>query len=139
MGYMTAQGLLKTLLLTVTGFNSTDVTEGDYRVLDKNPTYAAVLTPGALPEIDLAGMVRSFAYEGVIDLFTRFVDDTSYSTFGTFRDLVIDKLNDNPALSDTYFMMTLRSDGGMEEVFFKDGGGPFFLVQRLTVTIEEQI
>jgi hypothetical protein len=138
MAYMTAQGLLKTLLLTVSGFSASDVTEGDLRVLDSGTTYKAVLFPGSIPEIDLAGMSRVIEYEAIIDLFVKFTDDTSYSAFGTFRDLVIAKLDALPALSDTYFMTRLNSDGAPIEIFDRQGAGPFFVTQRFIVTIEEQ-
>ena len=140
MTYMAAQALLKTRLLTITGsFDSTDVTEGDIRVLDNNPGNAAVLYPGGVPVFDTAIMTRSVAWEGVMDLFTRFVDDTSYSTFGTLRDAVITNLDASPCLDATYWIISITSDGDPEEVYDKQGGGPFFLWQQLRLTITEQV
>ena len=139
MAYMTAQGLLKTLLLTVTGFNTGDVTEGDLRVLDSGTTYKAVLFPGAINQIDLAGMTRTVEYECILDLFCKFTDDTSYSTFGTFRDLVIARLDANPALSADYFMIAMTSQGEPIEIYDRQGAGPFFINQRFAITIQEQV
>ena len=140
-GYMTAQGLLKTLLLTCASFGASDVTEGDFRVLDSGSTNTAVLLPGAIPNFDIAGLVRQVEYEAIMDLFTRFVDDTTYNTFGTLRDAVISTLNTGsaPALSAVYFITLLRSDSDPIELFDKQGNGPFFITQRFRITIEEQV
>ena len=140
MSYMTAQGLIKTLLLTLTStFPSGSVTEGDLRCLDTGGlTNYAVLFPGAVISYDTAtNDPRTHEWECLIDLFTRFVDDTSYSTFGTLRDTVISKLDTSQALSATYFIMRIESDGDPAELFDKIGGGPFFITQRLRVYFVE--
>jgi len=139
MGYMTAQGLLKTLLLTNSNFGASDVTEGDLSILDRGKTNMAVLFPASLPEYDLAGMVREHEWEGFIDLYTKFISDVSYSAFGTLRDSVVATLDTAKCLSAAYFMMAIASDGDPVEVFDKQGGGPFFIWQRLRLRINEQV
>jgi len=142
MGYMTAQGALKTLLLTITGttgFGANDVSEGDLRILDSGSTNLAVLFPGSVPPYDTAGMVREHEHEAIVDLFTKFVDDTAYSTFGTLRDAVIDKLDTTKVLSSVYFVTSIVSDGDPVELYDKQGGGPFFITQRLRLTIVEEV
>lgn len=139
MGYMTAQGLLKTLLLTNGNFPAGTVTEGDLSILDNGITNAAVLFPAGIGNFDLAGMTREQIWEGFIDLYTKFVDDASYSTFGTLRDSVIATLDTTKCLNDTYFMMAIASDGDPVEVYDKQGGGPFFIWQRLRLQINEQV
>ena len=140
MTYMAAQALLKTRLLTITGsFDTGEVTEGDVRILDNNPGNAAVLFPGAIPVYDTSIMQRSVAWEGVLDLFTKFVDDTSYSTFGTLRDAVISNLDASPCLDATYWVISIVSDGDPIELYDQQGAGPFYLWQRLRLTITEQV
>lgn len=140
MTYMAAQALLKTLLLTMTStFATGDVTEGDLRVLDSASSSVAVLFPGAVPFLDLANMVREHQHEGFLDLYAKFVDDTSYSTFGTLRDSVLATIAGAPCLSGTYFVTGIQSDGDPLDVYDKQGGGPFWITQRLRVTIEEQV
>lgn len=140
MSYMTAQGLIKTLLLTLTAtFNAANVTEGDLRILDNGNTNSAVLFPGALNAFDTASMTRVHEYDCIMDLFTKFVDDTSYSTFGTLRDTVIAKLDTNQALSATYFIMSVSSDGDPIELFDRQGAGPFFITQRFRIAFVENI
>ena len=139
MGYMTAQGLIKTLLLTNANFGADDVTEGDLRILDRGITNAAVLFPGTIQGLDLAGMVREDAYEGYIDLFTKFTGDEAYNTFGTLRDSVVATLDGGKCLSATHFITAISSDGDPVELYDKENRGPFFIWQRLRLTIMEQV
>lgn len=139
MSYMAAQALLKTKLLTCTSFGANDVSEGDYRVLDSGSTNTAVILPGAVPSLDVAGLVRVQEYEAIVDLFTRFIDDTSYNTFGTLRDAVLAVIIASPTLSASYFITEVRTDNDIQEVFDRQNAGPFFLMQRLRLAIEEQV
>ena len=138
MSYMTAQGLLKTLIATVTSFESGDVVEGDLRVLDHGATYACVIFPGALPGYDLASMTRVQEYEAMVDLFVRYVDTGAYSLLGTLRDAVITVLEVAPCLSETYYVTAIRGDEPVE-LYDTTGAGPFFVSQRLHMTIQEQV
>lgn len=141
-GYMPAQALLKTLLLTNASFGASDVTEGDDRILDRGITNGAVLYPGGVTEYDTAGMTRAHQWEGYIDLFTKFIDNTAYATFGTLRDSVIATIAGAPCLSSVYFVTMIRGEDGPSEVYERVNGqlmGPYFLTQRLRVTIEEQV
>lgn len=139
MTYMAAQGYLKTKLLTCASFGASDVTEGDYRVLDSGSTNAAVVIPGTVPALDVAGMVRWHEYDAIVDLFTKFIDDTSYSTFGTLRDAVLAVFITNGTLAADYFVTEIRTDGDIQEVFDRQGAGPFFLTQRFRFVIQEQV
>lgn len=137
MSYMTAQGLLKTLLLTCPSFGVSDVTEGDLRIQDTGSTNLCILFPGNLIEYDTAGMIHEHTWEAFADLFTKFVDDTSYNTFGALRDAVIATIDADPSLSETYFVTAIRGDGDPYEVRDETGGGPYFIGQRLRITIRE--
>jgi hypothetical protein len=139
MGYMTAQGLLKSLLLTNANFGTNDVTEGDLSILDSGIKNAAVLFPASLVDFDIAGMVRSHTWEGFIDLYTKFEGDGSYSAFGVLRDSVVATLDAEKCLNETYFMTAITSESDPVEVYDKLGGGPFFIWQRLRLSIDEQV
>lgn len=138
--YMTAQGLLKTLILTATTtFVTGSVTEGDYRVLDSGYTNSCVLLPGQIPNIDTAGMVREQTWVCIADVFTKFVNDGSYSTFGSTRDALVATIDAAPCLSAAYFVMGISSEGDPQEVYDTNGGGPYFVTQRLRITIQENV
>ena len=139
MSYMAAQTLLKALLVTCGSLGASNVTEGDLRVLDSGLTNTAVIFPGILPVMDLATLVRVREYEAIVDLFTKFVDDTAYSTFGTLRDAVIATIMGGRDMSGTYFITALASDGEPTELFDKQGAGPFFVNQRFRLVIQEQV
>ena len=139
MSYMAAQALLKTKLLTCNSFGASDVSECDYRILDSGSTNTAVVIPGNVPALDVAGRTRVQVYEGIVDLFTRFIDDTTYNTFGTLRDAVLAVFIASPTLSADYFITEIRTDGDISEVFDRQNAGPFFLTQRLRLVIEEQV
>lgn len=139
MSYMTAQGLIKTLLLTNTNLVSGSVTEGDYRVLDSSYTNSAVLLPGSVPSYDTSGMTRSQQWTCILDLFCRFVDDTSYASFGTLRDSVMDTIIAAPCLSAVYTITEITTDGDPVDINYKDGSGPVYVSQRLNLSIEENV
>ena len=143
MSYMAAQALLKTQLLTLTStFASTDVTEGDYRILDGGGPTMAVLIPGSIPQIDLAGMDKTILYECIIDLFVRVLNTDStfaHNSLGTARDAIIANLSVDPIGDATYFFIALRSDGEIDGVYDTQNNGPFHLTQRLVLTIQENV
>jgi hypothetical protein len=136
---MPAQALLKTLLLTSPSFVEGSVTEGDIRVLDSGLTNMCVLYPGSIPAYDTAGMTREHEWDCLADIYTRFLNDTAYSTLGTLRDELILLLDATKFLSVTYYIAGIISDGDLMDVKDKQGGGPYFVTQRLRVTIVEEV
>ena len=142
MPYMPAQSLLKTLLLTCTSFGAADVVEGDERILDRGITNACILYPGALPEYNTARMHRENLYETSLELFTKYTDTTAYATFGTLRDAVLSTLSAAPCLSAGYFITGITGEGEPSEVYEVADGqrrGPYFIMQRLRVAIQENV
>lgn len=138
-GYMPAQSLLKTLLLTCASFDTGDVTEGDYRAMDQGRTNIAVITPGSLPEFGTTELTRWHTYDAMVDLFSRWDDFTAYNDFGTLRDAVLSTVNAAPCLDETYSITGIASEGNPTEVYDKQGAGPFFMTQRLRFTIQEWV
>jgi hypothetical protein len=138
-GYMAAQALLKTLLLTVGSLSPAGVTEGDARVLDSGITYAAIIYPGTVPPYELAAKVRMHEWEALVDIFIKFTDDTTYSAFGTFRDAVMAAILAGRILSETYFITSMQATGGPSDVMDKQDNGPFFVTQQLQLTIRENV
>jgi hypothetical protein len=126
-------------LTDTTNFVTGSVTEGDYRILDSGYTNACVLLPGSFPEMDLASLKRDIYWEAYADLFTRFVDDTSYTTFGTLRDSVFTIIRANRSLSAVYQMIGISPADEPRDIFNKQGQGPFWIMQRLRIAIVEFI
>jgi hypothetical protein len=139
MAYMAAQALLKTLLLTMTELSNDGVTEGDARVLDSGRDYFAILYPGAVNSYELSAKVREHEFEGIVQVFSRNKDAAAYATFGTFRDAVIAKIKLGRMLSENYFITSATAEGRLNDVFDKTGAGPFYVMQELSLTIQENV
>jgi len=139
MSYMTAQGLVKTMLLTNTNFSADDVTESNIRPLDMGRTNIAVLWPGTFDPIDLESMTKDRGWTVLVDLFTKFSGETSYSAIGTLRDSVIATIEAGRALSSTLIVVGIEADGDPQEVFDRQSAGPFFVVQRMRLNVTEFI
>lgn len=140
-GYMPAQSLLKSLLITCSSLGTGRVVEGDDRILDTGGTNAAILYPGAMQRYELAQMHRENEYTAKVDLFTKYVSDASYGAFGTLRDAVLATIAGGRCLSEAYFI-TGVTGGEVLEVYEMVNGqrmGPFFLTEELQITIVENV
>lgn len=135
-GYMPAQALLKTLLLTCASFSAGDVTESDFSILDRGRPACCVLFPGGIPNYDTAGRVREHQWEAILDLAKRFTSDADWSTFGALRDEVVAKLDATKALSADYFIVNITTDGDPDKL---TGPAGAIILQTLRITINEQV
>jgi len=152
MSYANVETALKTCLQGVTALAS-NVTQGDYAILDKGVTDAAVLYPGSLSTSTMEGWMVDVTYDCQIDLFKRFTDEaTAHSEFVTLRDNVIAKILDaypdwqnpsTPAATGPYQITGITADGEPQDVRMNVTGvtqtGPVFRAQTLTVTIQETL
>jgi len=151
MSYANIESALKTCLQSVTALAST-VTQGDYAVLDKGVTDAAVLYPGSVSTSAMAGWQVDVTHDCHIDLFKRFTDEaTAHSEFVTLRDNVIAKILDaypdwqnpsTPAATGPYQILGITADGDPQDVRMNVTGvqtGPVFRAQTLTVSIQETL
>lgn len=112
------------------------VTEGDYRVLDSGVTNSCVLFAGEVPQYDTAGMTRVHLWECSLELYRRYTDDVDFYNFGILRDSLIIGLDNDPVLSDDYFIMTISSAGVPEKL--PDTSGPV-IGQTLRISIQENV
>lgn len=146
MSYSSVEAAVLTILQGLTGtFASTDdVTRGDYRILDSGANANAVLIPGAFEQDGIAegGARKSVrAWNVLIDLFRKYVDDgTTWTNFETDRDAVMAELELYPTLNSEAGIVgvTISADADPGEVFDEDDGGPFFVWQRMRLTITER-
>jgi hypothetical protein len=145
MSYATCRDAVKTQLLAISSrFGASDVTIGDYRVLDSGSTNCAVMRPGSLARNETAAYVTEHEWDVVFDLFTRQVDDASYATFTVLLDDVIARIDAYPKLgtggaAELLVISGPTTDGDPEDVFDKLGAGPFFITQRVRVRVLEKV
>ncbi len=142
MSYVTCSAALKSILLLLTAtFSTGDVSEGDYRILDSGRTNLAILNPGSVPTSEIFAKQSRRRWEILLDLYIRFVDDTSYSSFSALRDVVLAQIEAYPTLNlkGRILVEYYQSDGDPSEVVDRQGAGPFFITQRFRVMVQETI
>ncbi len=146
MSYSSVEAAVLTLLQALTGTfaATTDVTRGDYRILDSGADAVAILVPGAFEQdgIGEGGARKSVRdWNVLIDLFRKYVDDgTTWTNFETDRDAVMGQLEKYPTLDGESGVVNviISADADPGEVFDEDDQGPFFVWQRLRIRITER-
>ncbi len=144
MTYAVVEAAVQTLLQAMTEFANADVTQGDYRRLDDGTNNIAVLTPGAFEQdgVAQAGARKSIRnWNVIIDLFRKYVDDgNTWTNFTATRDALIVQLEKYPSLDSTagVTLVTMSAGSDPAEIFDDDDNGPFFLFQRIRVTVNER-
>lgn len=141
MSYATIEAKVQDLIQGLSAFDDDDVSLGDYRVLVRgSPTYA-VLVPGPFEheEYDSWGG-RITRWDITIDLFVRdYADGTEYVDLKTHRQSILDEIDKYPTLDGlTGVTLALIVVGEpTRDVFDEAGGGPHFLLQRMTLRVTE--
>lgn len=136
-------------LLTTYYTQSSQVTRGDWAVMDKGFDYTAIVYPAPFnnTDLDVAPGGRTFSWTVNVDLCLRSNSSPlTWPNFGAYRDAVIQHLMKYPTLNPSG-MSTLSnanllniSGGEMVEIGDKNsGGGPFVLAQTLQLTISNMI
>ncbi|MEA1998243.1 MAG: hypothetical protein U9N61_02805 [Euryarchaeota archaeon] len=141
MSYSTVEAAVQTVLQKLTRFADSEITRGDYRILDAIRTDCIVLTPGSFGETQRISESVYRAWDVLADLFYCYLDDgSSWTDFATSRDAVINQLEQYPTLDNTLGITGIEVSAAddIQEVYSDDGAGPFFLMQRLRVTILER-
>lgn len=141
MSYSTIEAAVQTILQGLSQYSDSDVTRGDYRVLDQIQTDCAVLTPGSFGEPQRISQASYRAWDVLVDIFYIFRDDgSSWENFCTSRDNVVDELEKYPTLDGTSGITAVEVSATSDplEVFDADGRGPFYLTQQLRVAVLER-
>jgi len=148
MSYANVESAVKTCLQSVTALASS-VTQGNYAVLDKGVTDAAVLYPGGFSTTPEEGWQVEATWDCSIDLFKRYTDEaTAHSEFVTLRDAVISKLltalpnlyNPGTNAANRFSVLGIVGEGEPQDVRMNGTNtGPVFRAQTLTITITETL
>ena len=141
MTYITVEAAVQDVFQALDQFSSSGVTLGDYRVLDEVQTTCIVLVPGTFSPGETESQSRYREWEVLADLFYCYRDDgTSWTNFATARDNVIAAIENYPTLDSTtgIIMTRIGAAGEPAEVYDKDERGPFFITQRLSITVVER-
>jgi hypothetical protein len=118
------------------------VTHGDYSTLDKGVGNSLVLVPGAVSTSVKQGggsSIRTWNLYG--DLFVKFTTESeTWENLVTLRSAIINKLEIYPSLDSTSGILKIETSLPEEPwaVMDKQGAGPFFLAQRILISVTER-
>ena len=141
MSFETMQSALQTLLATVSGYTTANITLADYRVLQRGYEKIIVLRPGAFTRdrLDFAGG-RDNIWNVIVELFIKYKDDAQVqNAIRDERQNIIDKIDQYSKLNNTSgcFHAMIISGAEPTPVFGEDGSGPHFFMQEMTCKIIE--
>jgi hypothetical protein len=139
--YASTEERIQTLLQGLTSVFATtaQVTRGDWRPLDTGIATLAVLYPGEFREAGMTRHSSSFHWTINLEFFLRF-SNTAYTDFGSKRDAILQHLQKYPTLNVLGNANREETSGGdIREVFDKDGNGPFFLSQVISIRVADYI
>lgn len=140
MTYTTVETAVQTVLQKLSNFADSEVTRGDYRVLDEIRTDCIVLVPGSFGEPQRISESIYRSWDVLADLFYVYLDDgSSWTNFTASRDDVINQLEQYPTLDSTSGItgVEVSADSDADEVWSEERG-PFYITQRLRITVLER-
>ncbi len=136
---------LATVIKTISGYGDTNVSSGDYRILQKGITKGVVLRPGAFSR-------ERSQFKGGIDtnwditteLFIKYQNDSQINNdIRDERQNIIDKVDQYPFLNtagtSTIYHAKIVSGNDPVPVFSEDGSGPHYFMQEMRCLAEEHV
>lgn len=143
MSYETIAQGLKDILRTIPDFSGTNITLADYKVLTGGNAQAIVLFPGQFKQ-DLQTMGGASDYfiqwDIQVELFVQYRTDPEVADkISRYRQAIIEKVNQYPYLGgvDGVLLATITQGDAPIPVFREDGSGPFYWLQVLICSIQE--
>lgn len=147
MSYESLTNDLVTILRGMTRFANADISKGDDRILGHGKVDCIILYPGPFrvdDEGDISQGREDRTWTVYLDLFQRVKTNpgADWVLFGTARDDVISTLRQYPNLSQSTIFIkevgVLATDPP-QLVFDDNGKGPYFIFQRITSEIVENV
>lgn len=138
MSYATSESALQTILRTVSGYASPNVTLGDYRILGQGKEKVIILQPGAFNREGLAPGITHTTWGILVELYIAFKGEISTiaSDIRTERQAVIDKVDTYPTLNRAAGVMLGAIEVGDEPELWAVGSRQYWR-QVLRVTVKE--
>ena len=135
------EGLLNVIRLA-TGFDSGNISKGDYRILTESREFYVVLTPGAIRNRQLIAAPRyiSTTWLTNIELFVPYDEDLTeiWSQLRTARQSLIDTIDAYPTLNSTTGVFNAFLGGGAQPEI-RRGSGRRWWYQSLEISIDERL
>jgi len=145
MGYDSVEARIQSLLQGLTSIftEPSQVTRGDFRVLDAGYDQCVVLRPGVFEDtgVQMGPGSHVFRFTTHINFYKRYVDETTVVAFARQRDAIIEHILKYPSLNglaDTVLLNVMRGDEP-GELYDRVGNGPFFITQTIDVSVSHVI
>lgn len=133
---------IQTLLQALSTFDKADVTQGDFRVLDRGSAPYAVIYPGGFEVVERAddGREMIVQWRHYVEVFATFLDD-DYGNIVNARAAAVNQLNKYPTLNGVTGILQAVVEGGEELQFLYPPGGdvPQFVFVRLSHLAREYV
>lgn len=143
MSYTTIEAGVQTLLRALSRFAEADVTRGDWRVLDSGGAPCVVLYPGPFEAEEAGDWGQKWHFWTVYaDVFERYTDNGSSETaFEATRQDVMDTIHAYPTLNGVSGVTRAlaRRGGDLQYIYDRDGGGPYYVMQQITIEVVEKV
>lgn len=144
MSYKILADALEAKIKAMTRFANADVSQGDDRILNHGKNDCVLIYPGEVSIEDEGQYREDRTWTLDIDLFQRISSDpgTDWGSFIGARDDLISELRKWPnSGQSTIFIkeVGVEVNGKPEFLYDTQKRGPFFIVQRITTTIVENV
>ncbi len=138
MSYGSAEAALQTILRTVSGYASPNVTLGDYRIMGQGKEKVIILNPGPFNRESIAPGIVHTAWVILVELYIAFKGEISTiaSDIRTERQTLIDKVDTYPTLNRAAGIMLGAVEAGDEPELWLAGSRQWWR-QVLRVTVKE--
>ena len=141
MGYSEMETGLATVIKLLSGYTTTNVAQGNYRILGNGVTKAVILQPGAIQQRSIVGAPRRQQTIWVcnIELWIPFLGEISTvsDSLRSVRQALIDHIDKYPTLSGTSGCINAFITGAQEPTELP-GDPRRWWMQELQMTIEER-
>ncbi|MDD4984190.1 MAG: hypothetical protein PHQ43_00175 [Dehalococcoidales bacterium] len=139
MSYSTVETALATVIKKATGYSTTNVASGDYRVLAKGNAKAVVLQPGSFEREYVSTQYMRSAWAINVELYVLWGGEQSTvaGNIRTERQALIDKIDQYPTLdSATGVVRAILKSAGPPEIW--QVGAMQFWKQIMVCQVEER-
>jgi len=140
MSYTIIEAALSTVIQKLSGYSSTNVACGDYRILGSGQDKAVVLQPGAFIRNQAAESWMRTQWNINIELYIAYGGEISTvaGNIRSERQTIMDKIDQYPTLDGTSGVVLARLNAGNEPEVWQVGAQQFWK-QVLTCVIEERL
>lgn len=138
-GYESGEAFLLTKCAAASGFSSTNTARSDWKLMDKGASdHYAILRPGVFEmAANSMGGGAVLRYTTMVEVWQQYTDETTTQSnlYGHVYNLLLELVK-WPRLGGIAEDVNITSGGEIQQMW-REGGGPAWLMQELTVSWAE--